>query len=232
METELQSLDELISSAVKNNKEVKSSITDRAHGYLHGLISNFSFSVSNDTARIVIHDKHEISIYNRYNYGQPWCFRPEINWFGSSSTCQDETVLDYLIALGVLAKDLKNPIGFCRGYLSDLMVELHDTQIILEDLYQEKHVKLRTDAADNEKLILEKATTNLKIGACIQVNLFQNSKNKHDHPFDATLKLLYITDKTVAVSVYRRGEDVPTDTKKISRDEFLSRYKYLLSDLK
>lgn len=232
MEHELQSLEELISSAVRNNKALICSVTEHGQGYLNGLIANFSFSVINDTARIVIHGKHEISIYNRYRYGQNWIFRPEINWFGSSSTGEDETVLDYLIALGVIAKDLKQPRGFCRGYLSDLMTELHDSYDVVEDLYQKKRTILRHEAAENEKLILEKATKNLKTDVVIQVNSFQISMNRHDRPFDATLKLLTVTDKTVTVDVYRQGENVPINKKRIPRDQFMSKYKLLLSDVK
>lgn len=237
MDNELKTIEELIIVASKENKNILCSVTDRAQAHLDKLLGtsgNCIISINNDTARILIHDKHEISIYNRYNYGrQVWCFKPEINWFGSSSTSDNDTVLDYLIVLGAVAKDFKDLRGFCRGYLSDLMVELHASYEVLEVLFNKKHALVRKESMRQENIILDKALQNLKTDVVIiDPKFFLNTNSKFNHPFEATLKLVVVTEKTVTVNIYRKSENTFITTKRIPREEFTSKYKLLLSEVK
>lgn len=232
----MTSLDNRINVAKDEHNAVIDSVNRRAHTHLSsilGLTEGLGIVLRNDTARITIHGKHEITISNLYRYGQEWDFVPQINWFGSSSTRKDDQMLQYLIVVGVIAKDLLDPLGFCSGYLKSLMIELNDSFNVANDLIIEKNSIIRKEAILDSKRVANLAISNLKTDVIIEDSSFKLQKNsRHSHAFEATLKLLTVTDKTVTVNVYRKGESVSILTKRIPRDEFLSKYRTELAEVK
>ena len=236
MDNEKEALEKQIKSGKENYDAVCKASNSRAKASLSSIIlmeEVFIINLEHETARIIVHGKHELSLFNRCRYGQEWDFKPEMNWFGSSSTSEEETMLDYLIIAGQIAKDMKNPQGFCRSFLKELIAEIQTAYDSVNVLLTERTNIISQERIVRDQKILDLAISNIRTDVVIEDESFRLYRDqKHNHPFKATLKILIVTDKTVTVNIYRKGEDVYISTKRIPREEFISKYKTELSEVK
>jgi len=231
-----EALEKQIEVGKQNYDVICKAANNRAKASLSSIIMMeevFDINVENERARITVHGKHELNLFNRARYGQEWDFKPEINWFGSSSTSDEETMLDYLMIAGQIAKDMKNPQGFCRSFLKELIIEIQVAYDYVNALIIERNNIIYSERLIREQKVLDLAISNIRTDVVIEDEAFRLYKDsRHDYPFRATIKILTATDKTVTVNIYRKGEDVSISTKRIPRGEFLSKYKNVLSEVK